>query len=90
MVSTLTSELANRTSRRSFLGKSTKLLLGIVGAGAVAGTLAEPAFAQCECQTPIQCELGDCLCAGSRHTWVWRCGDCNGCVHHETCSEVTC
>jgi hypothetical protein len=54
--------LAKRTSRRGFLGRSGRLLVGLVGGSALVGLMAPTAQAACSCPSP-------CL-----HWWTCDCG----------------
>jgi hypothetical protein len=90
MTARLTEEFANRTSRRGFIGRSAKFLVAIVGTSTAAGIFAGEAFADCTCEKTVECEYVSCPCVGSRFALTHRCNDCFGCLHHYTCTTMTC
>lgn len=64
LVTSATSELAVRTSRRGFLGRSGTVLLGLVGGSAVVGAAAKAAFGGND--SPLaNCDCGHGICASA-------------------------
>lgn len=91
MIEGMAAELANRASRRSFLGRTAKILVGVVGGGVAAGAMAQPAHAGCSCGNPIPCEYIYCPCVGGRIALANYCGSClSGCFHSYSCTTITC
>jgi hypothetical protein len=90
---TAAATLANRVSRRSFLGRSGQMLLGVVGGSALymlmAGNANAAATAQltCSCSSPCL-HWGSCTCSGStrmRNHYM-----CDGCYPQARCEFTRC
>lgn len=75
--------LANRTSRRGFLGRTSTLLVGLVGGGALTALLAGTAAgaepnattASCSCPNPCLAWI-NCTCGPSRIMKHYQCPQC--------------
>jgi hypothetical protein len=94
MIPEVTTELANRTSRRGFLGRTSGLLAGVVGLGTGALVLADSAGATgCGCPSGNckKCESVSCPCVGNRIAFAYYCDSCiTGQFDHYECSQITC
>jgi hypothetical protein len=92
LVAKTTSEFATRTSRRGFIARSGKMLLGIVGGGVVAAATAQAAFAaNCDCGHGIcssTCPYPSC---NQNPPQAHTCYACNTCSNQRCCcTGVTC
>lgn len=94
IVSKTASGIANRNSRRGFLGRSGTFVLGIVGASTLAGAVAEQAHAAdlCPCSSGNGCLTQyTCDCVGSRLAGHYACPSCEDvqCTYTR-CTLITC
>jgi hypothetical protein len=95
LVTSFAGGLANRTSRRSFLGRSGQLLLGAVGGSALLGLIAGTAHGTilCTCNTPCL-HWTTCDCGGNPVFKIKNHYDCPGCLHVDCaftrCTNLTC
>jgi len=96
VVASAATELANRTSRRSFLARSSKLLLSVVGGAVVAGVAAEAAFAACNCPPHTgfcssECPSANCPGDPPRAYTCYPCPNCDTPENQRCCcTGVTC
>lgn len=86
--------LANRTSRRGFLGRAGQLLLGVVGGSALMALMAGTAKAETDgilgcpdCPNPCL-HWGTCTC--SSNTRMRNHYDCPACQPKPACNFTTC
>ena len=86
----VTTGIAERTSRRSFLGRSGKWLLGAVGGGTLFALSAQSARAQgCSCSNPCLYKT-DCTCY-PKYRFYYQCPDCNtNQCQYSTCTNFGC
>lgn len=90
MIEGAASELASRTSRRGFLGRTGRALLAAVGGAALTALSASPATA-CSCSSP--CYVGsDCGCS-PRLRRIYAC-PYKGCsdpwCYYSRCTQLAC
>src|SRR5829696_6576590 len=98
MVSETATALASRTSRRSFIGRTSKLVLGVLAGSATAGIFAQTASAACDdnqCQSfcPEPCVYQtSCECVGDKIARWWQCPTCEfqACTWGPCCTNITC
>jgi hypothetical protein len=95
LVASAATELATRTSRRSFLARTGKVLLGLVGGAVAAGVVAETASAQ-HCTCPFFYWICSTECPSDRcpqdpAPQAYTCYACPNCDSQRCCcTGVTC
>jgi hypothetical protein len=91
LVAAAATELATRTSRRSFLARSSKVMLGVVGGGIAAALMASPAYAACDCGHGICDSTCPSSCGCSPACKAKVCYACPDCAHQRCCcTGITC
>ena len=102
LITTAASGLARRTSRRGFLGRTARLMIGVVGGSALLSLMASPAMAEgtsrtvrggCACRNPCLA-WATCSCGpdGARTLdFHWHCPGCGNyrCEYYR-CSTRRC
>lgn len=89
LVSNATTGIASRSSRKSFLGRTGKVMLGIVGAAAASAAFPDQAHAggSCPCSQGNGCQYQTtCDCVGNKITYWYRCPNCET----ELCTYTQC
>lgn len=92
LVTMAASGLGERTSRRGFLARSGRLIMGLVGGSTLLTLMAQPASAQCRCANacPAWWTCG-CGLRGNRLQIHWWCPSCSNfrCEYYQ-CSTNLC